>query len=284
MKAYADLATLKSDAYIGLETTDTDNDVQLRKLLEQSTIQLDKYTRRFFNTREETRFFDGVDWNIGSRGILFLPVDLLSVGTLKTDEDGDGTYENTFASTDFHLYPLNDFPKTRIELNRFGDQTHFAAGVQKGVEIVGVFGHGDGLSATPFFDSGNTTNGELDATETGVTVSATTGLAIGHTIRVESEQMYIQSISALVLTVRRGVNGTTAATHTTGQTVNIYEYPAPIFQACLIMTMRAWERKDSAYQDIVGNPELGTLIASKGIDPDVAETVKQYVKYRGLFA
>ena len=42
--------------------------------------------------------------------------------------------------------------------------------------------------------------------------------------------------------------------------------------------MRAWKRKDSAYQDVVGLGELGTVIASKGFDADAARLLTPYVK------
>ncbi len=103
-------------------------------------------------------------------------------------------------------------------------------------------------------------------------------VAAGHTIRIDSEQMYTQVVATNDLTVKRAVNGAVAATHATSTTVNIYEYPMPIVEACLITAMRAWKRKDSAYQDVVGNPETGQIITSKGIDPDVAETIKMYRK------
>ena len=76
------------------------------------------------------------------------------------------------------------------------------------------------------------------------------------------------------------MNGTTDADHNNGVVIYIYEYPQPIVQACLITAMRAWKRKDSAYQDVVGGGPLGTVIASKGIDPDVAETIRQYRVYK----
>jgi len=274
MNAYADLTTLKSSSYLNI--TGTVDDTYLRKLLEHSSRMIDREMHRFFYVRAETRYYDGA----GSK--LFLPDDLLSITTLKTD-DGSGTYENTFstatAPVDYFLYPLNDYPKIRIEINPNGDYGSFASGIQKGVEIVGKFGYGSGWDANSYYDSTTTTAEELDATETGVDVTSAAVLAIGQTILFESEQSYITGIVSNTLTVRRGVNGTTAATHATGKTIYIYEYPQPIAQACLVMAMRAWKRKDSAYQDVVGSAEIGQLIISKGLDPDVVETIKQYRKW-----
>lgn len=53
----------------------------------------------------------------------------------------------------------------------------------------------------------------LDASETGVDVDDGTDFSIGDVIKVDDEQMDVTNIAANTLTVTRGVNGTTAATH-----------------------------------------------------------------------
>ena len=99
---------------------------------------------------------------------------------------------------------------------------------------------------------------------------------VGETLRIDSEQIFVEETVTNTLTIQRGVNGTTAADHSDGATVSVYEYPADITQATLIIAMRAWKRKDSAYQDVVGAPETGQIIVSKGMDPDVKELCLPY--------
>lgn len=273
MNSYADLTTFKSDAYCNI--TSTTEDAFLRKLLEQSSRLIDWWTGRFFYCREETLYFDGSNspLQIG---------DILSITTLKTDDDEDATFENSYTEdTDYRLYPLNDFPKTEARIMSGGSYSSFASGIDKGIEIDGVFGYGDTTDATPYIDSGD----DLAAAITSTTATTTTvddgdNFAIGQTIRIDTEQLYITGIATNTLTFERGVNGTDAATHLIAATVYIYRYPQPIVQACLITAMRAWKRKDSAYQDVVGGGALGTVITSKGIDPDVAETISQYRVYK----
>ena len=271
MNSYADLTMLKSASYLNISVTT--HDVYFRRLLEQASRMIDKYCDRYFYCYSGTKYYDGAI-------IIYPKDDILSITTLKTNEDGDATFENTFTTSDYHLYPLNDLPKIRVEINPDGDYGSFASGIKKGVQIIGIFGYGDGWSATPYSNSGTTTNEALDATETDVDVVSGLALAVGQTILIESEQMYISSISSNILTVKRGINGTTATTHDTLKIIYIYEYPQPIVQACLIMVMRAWKRKDSAFQDVVSLPEYGQLGVYRGIDPDVAETIKQYRKTR----
>ena len=224
MNAYADLTTLKSEAYLNIPSTVTDFDTQLRKLLEQASRLLDKYCGRFFYCWEGARYYHGAEKK------LFLPDDVLSITSLKLDFDGDGTFEETMESADYILHPLNGLPKLWLEINPTGDYGSFARGVKKGVEITGVFGYGDGWSATPYTDSGDSVqdSGGINASATSITVSNGANFSAGQTIRIDSEQIYILAVSDNALTVKRGVNGTTAASHDQGASIYIYEYPMPI--------------------------------------------------------
>ena len=223
-----------------LGITATTDDTTIRKIAEAASRSIDAYCNRYFYTQSATRYFDGAVK-------LWLP-DLLSITTLKTDEDGNATFENTLAATDYLLYghgiedSLNTLPYTRLEISENSDYSSFASGIRKGVEIVGVWGYGDGISATPYI-SDTTTNEALDASETAVDVTSATNLSAGQVILVESEQMYISSISSTTLTVERGVNGTTAATHDTGKTISIYQYPADIRQACIDLSVALYQNR-----------------------------------------
>jgi len=280
MNSYGNLTTLKSEAYLQISAV-ASYDTQLRQLLEHASRLIDKYCDRFFYCLESStaspRYYSGASSNF------FLPDDILSITTLKTDEDGDGTFENTLVeNTDFFLYPLNTFPKIRAEINPNGSYGGFASGTKRGVEIVGVFGYGDGKSATPYYLSNDTVQDALGMTinQTTVTVTAGTNFAEGQTIRIQLEQCYITSIAANTLTIIRAINGTVAATHANAIPIYIYEYPMPIVQACLVTCMRAFKRSSSAFQDIVGSPETGQQMIYKGIDPDVRSIISQYRRVR----
>ncbi len=234
MNAYASIADIKT----ALGVTSTTDDVVMRKIVEAASRMIDIYTNRFFYVQSATKTFDGV----GSR--LWVD-DLLSINAsgLKTDEHGDLDYHTTLATTDYIVYPLNTFPKTRIEISDQSNYSSFAGGIKSGVQIAGKFGYGDGISATPYI-SDTTTNDDLTAGETDITVTAVTNLSPGQTILIESEQYFIYSISSLVLTVEPGVNGTTQATHATGKTIYIYQYPYDIWQACINMSSAIYQNRD----------------------------------------
>jgi len=74
---------------------------------------------------------------------LFVP-DLVSLSAVATDEDGDGTYENTWtADTDYLLKPFNaaevSWPYTQLIVGPRGSYA-FPVGVPKGVQLTGVWG------------------------------------------------------------------------------------------------------------------------------------------------
>ena len=236
---YASIADLKG--ILGI--TSTTDDTVMRKILEASSRSIDSYCNRTFVTQTATKYFDGAVK-------LWLP-DLLSINAsgLKTDEDGDGTFENTFATTDYILYgagledSLNTYPKTRLEISYDSDYGSFASGVKKGVEIAGIWGYGDGITATPYV-SDTTITEDLTAGEADINVTAVTNLSAGQLILIGTEQYYIYSIATLTLTVEPGVNGTTEATHSSGATIYIYQYPSDIRQACIDLSVATYQLRD----------------------------------------
>jgi len=70
------------------------------------------------------------------------------IGGFRLDEDGDGVYESTVATTDYILYPLNKSPKTFIKISPNSSYGGFAAGVKKGVQITGTWGYSTILHKT----------------------------------------------------------------------------------------------------------------------------------------
>uniref|UniRef100_A0A6M3JSQ7 Putative head-tail connector n=1 Tax=viral metagenome TaxID=1070528 RepID=A0A6M3JSQ7_9ZZZZ len=232
---YASISDLKG--ILGISST-TD-DVAMRKILESASRSIDNYTNRSFTIQSATKYFDG-------DRTLWLP-DLLSITTLKTDEDGDATFENTFATTDYIAYghgiedKLNTYPRTHLEISEDSDYGSFASGVKKGVEIDGLWGYADSIA--PYTDSGTVLDGTLTVGATAVAVLSVTPFSPGQTILVQSEQMYIESIATTVLTVVRGVNGTTAATHASALAVSIYQYPSDIRQACLDLSVALYQNR-----------------------------------------
>lgn len=260
---YASLTDIRSAlAYAATETAD---DTRLRQVLEAVSHHIDDYCRRFFGARTETRTLTATETQR-----LLLDQDLLSITTLKTDSDGDWDYDDTWTTSDYHLAPFNSFPKWEIRTKSGGSYAFSTQ--EEGVQIAGLWGYGDGDSATPYTASGATvTVGTTSGTS--VTASSGTPFSAGNTVLAGTEQMYIQSISTNTLTVVRGVNGTTAAIQA-GATAYIYRYPAPVVEAAIILASRIFRRKDSPL-GVTGAADLGTVYVGR-VDWDVERLLMPY--------
>ena len=128
-------------AQIGItEATDTTDDSMIEAKVEAISRAIDSATgTRFYrNGTDETRYYTGND------SLVFeCPDDIGSVTTLTTDEDGDRTYERTWAATDYDLTPFNAVldgkPYTALEVTPDGDYAFPT--VRKGIQVLGKFGY-----------------------------------------------------------------------------------------------------------------------------------------------
>ena len=275
--SYVSLDVLKSSGVLNI--TGSGDDGRLLALLENVSRLADRYCNRHFYVLNATRKFDG---NGATR--LFVP-DLVSVDAsgLKTDDDRDRTFETTWAATDFLLLPSNADPTTagnpqsrpyaRVEVDvDAGTKSVFVQG-RETVQIEGQWGWWRHLKR-----AAETSNAIADATTTSVTVSSRTDVEAGHTLLIDSEQLYVSSYSGNTLTVVRGVNGTTAASHSGGAAIDIYEYPGQVVEATILQAARLWKRKDAAFASATGFPDTGQTRVSSRLNLDVQMLLGQYRK------
>jgi len=136
--SYATLAEFK--AAIGIGTADTTDDTALQSVLDATDALIDNYTDRpaGFGTASQTRYYTAQDFSY------VLTDDLVSVSSLTTDDNGDGTYETTWtANTDYVFAPANNaldgWPYTSIEVSVTWPK-NFPKNVYRGVKVIGVFG------------------------------------------------------------------------------------------------------------------------------------------------
>jgi hypothetical protein len=134
--SYATLAEFKSAVGI----TDSVDDTPLQSVLDATDALIDLYTDRKqgFGTATETRYYNATEWNYA------IVDDLVSITTLSTDDNGDGTYPTTWtAGTDYNLAPgnaaLDGWPYTQIDASVTYPR-NFPRNVYRGVKVVGVFG------------------------------------------------------------------------------------------------------------------------------------------------
>jgi hypothetical protein len=137
---YAPLADVKA----ALRITDNVDDGLLEISIEAASREIDGFCERFFYSESGTRVYLPTD------GFLCHTDDIQTVTTLKTDTTGDGTFDRTFATTDFQLSPLNGISggiETPFNLitavGRFLFPVYEPKNVdarQASVQVVGTFG------------------------------------------------------------------------------------------------------------------------------------------------
>jgi len=234
---YGDLNKLKDNSLLADPAAGLTYDDELFQLLLAVSAMVDGYCNRHFYPRTATLTFAGP-----ADPELALP-DLVSLTSLESDDDDDGTFETTWASTDYELVPQNASPTehwgrpyhTLRVLSR-GTKQRFERGHSR-YRVAGVWGYRNFQE-----DSGSLLDGAIGDTDTTVTVDSGNDFAIGQTIMVESEQMLVTDVSGNDLTVRRALNGTTAASHADNTQIDILRWPAAVERATLINAARIWTR------------------------------------------
>lgn len=219
---YATLTEVKNE--LGETTTDATRDAILLAFIEDMSRNVDAVCERHFYVRNATKYIDVID---PCRVIID---DCLSLSALNGDSEGDGSFDGTTYTEgdlyDFVLWPDDSWPKMMITPSISPDNAFSCR--KRFLKAVGIWGYGDGESATPYRSTG-LTGTVADASATTLTASADASATIypGNTLLVESEQMFVSAVSTTSLTVERGVNGTTAAAHA-AKSVSVYRYPREI--------------------------------------------------------
>ena len=112
-------------------------------------------------------------------------------------------------------------------------------------------------------------------TATSVSVTSASDFGPAQAILIDSEQMYITSISGNTLTVERGVNGTTAATHSGGATAYKFDYPVLVVQACLDIAKLTFRNRDMGAGGTIGGGEA-TITTNEAEIGSVLHTLDDY--------
>lgn len=241
---YADIADLKG--YImdsGGTLLGTTNDAYYRGVLESVSALIDNRCERSafgsgFGPRTGTNKYDA---KAGSR--VRLRDDLLTATTVTLrDSTASSSTQTPVADTDYYLVngdgTYSPAPYRTLILHRQGISSQGTG--YRVTEILGSWGYQNvtlALTATASAIS--------STTALTVTISAATEFSAGQMLLIDSEQIYVQSISGTTLTVLRGRNGTTAATHGAAAAVAKYVYPAEVREVCLRLAVRRWKARDA---------------------------------------
>ena len=278
--AYADLATLKSASLLNVAVDDFDD--RLLGLLGSASRWIDGYCDRHFAARHGRLTFDGSGDSSGGDS-LAVP-DLIEVSSVSVGL-GSGR-RSEWSADDWTLYPLNAEPDepwgqpyTRIRVAA-GSTRRFVRG--PGAVIVdGVWGYNRRLVDSGWLVADMAPVGSEDTSIAAAAGNGVTPLAIsaGHTIRIDDEQLYVTSVdrgvAAATLGVERGVNGTSAAAHASGQAASLFRYPDAVAEACLLLASRWWRQRDAAPFSAVVEHQTGE---SAGVDRAVQGLLEPFLR------
>lgn len=253
---YSRLADLKAE--LQGSGSGTSNDAAMLRVLERVSRWIDEHCdRHFYSLAAQTVLLpEGRRPGHIAQDHLWLPQDIISITTLKVDEDGDATYEKTLtANTDYWAWPFNRLthePIERLDLNPESTQISEWPRAPRSIQLIGKRGYSEETA------SAGTTAEALDDSETGVDLTAGHDVGVGDTLLIDSEQMDVTAmVSTNTATVTRGVNGTTAATHLTGAAVARRRFPRPVEQAAVMQAARFIREVQTGYGGSVGNAEVG---------------------------
>lgn len=237
---YAPLDELK--ALLDIALTTTTYDATLARLLEAACREVDgpECAGRSFFVETGVRYFDAPREVVQVTSPVLLVDDLLTVTGFATDEDGSRAYATVWTEgTDYDLEPHNEWPKTAVQIGPWSTKTW--PGYARGIRITGTWGYGDGAGPSPWSAAGITAT---VATTAGTTLTLSAGGVVkaGHTILVDTEQMFVRSVTesgTVTAVVERGVNGTTAASQN-AKVVSLARYPSDVVRAALYLACEAW--------------------------------------------
>jgi hypothetical protein len=256
--------------------TDWDTDeAPIVRVLGSASRRIDTYIGRSFGIRTETHIYDlgkgslrddqlfrGYGsgegdfpdyWssNLSGAGVVMF-ADWLATATTVTAYGQTARTSSTVLTegigNDFLLEPYNRSPKTLLKLEE--DTTDSLFGGQQTLTILGEWGwQTDKISLSTVDAIGSTS-------ATAVSVASGSGTYVGDTIVVDTEQLYVSAVSGNNLTVIRGVNGTTAATHSGGAAYSKWKYPDDVTQAALDIARTYWRSRDAGLTTVIGSGEM----------------------------
>ena len=262
----------------------------IRRILEAASRRIDDYCGGgTFGPLTETRYYDigsgslrdspqyqtvaitdDIKTSMSTPGVVPLDGWIVSPTTVTAYGATDRATSETLTegyNADFWLMPYNSAPKTILKLNE--DTTKGLDAGQQTLSILGSWGYtSDTVSVTTSDLIGSTT-------ATSISVTSAADLGPAQTILIDTEQLYVTAISGNTLTVERGVNGSTADSHSGGASLYRYDYPELVVQACLDLSKIVFRDRDLGAATTIGSGEAAISGAAGEIN-SILMTLDQY--------
>lgn len=233
---------------LGLSATDTADNARLLAALQAASAQIEQSAGRRFTPRIAT-----LEHDLNPRHLdeLLLKDDLLQ---LESITNGDGS---SIDPLDVVTLPESalDGPISVLRLTG-GQYFTWNETPLRAVAISGIWGWHDRWSRAWRSSADTVQNNPLNSTSSTITVSDADGadsyaiaprFQAGHLLRIEDEYLRVLTVNAStnVLTVLRGVNGTTAAAHNQGTAIDIFQPALEVEMLCLRWALWLYKEPDN---------------------------------------
>ena len=256
-------------------TVDSGEDAMIEGLIETASRRVEILTGHLFYPRIETYYYD-----VPLSRILLFGDDLLEIITLT---NGDG---NTIASTEYKFIPANIYPKSALILTDISStfwQTGTNSSSQQVISLQAYWGYREKYSMRGWKSAG--TLGAAMTTTTGLTYTMTAGHTLepggGQIVKIDNELMQSASSAATSLVVvARGDNGSTAATHTNGTAVYVWQHQADINELAIEVTNMMYKSRHGQNAESVSTITAGGVVVTPRSLPIWAQEVIARYKRR----
>ncbi len=221
-------------AHRRMAVDETGDDELLKRLIAAASAEFAREVGRVCAPYYRVRSFDALN-----PYALNLDEDLLELVTLT---NGDGS---SISAGNVSLRPINVYPKWRIALKPSAGVTYtYNSDPQGAISVEGWWGY------VPHYDSAWRDSGSIvpiGGMTSGtvlITLGATTAFEIGQSIRVDDEIMRVTGRDVTTITLARAQRGTTAASHSTGAAISVFDVLPDIQHAVTEMVAYAYKSLD----------------------------------------
>lgn len=282
---YASLADIRAGMPDGIRATTTKYDALTLRLASEVSRAIDGWCNRTFYPQLATRYFNG-----SATSDLLVP-DLITITSVAYSEDDGETY-TTLLSTDYLATVCGDVNSKKsydlLRVSALSDTLSTWPAGERSIRVVGVWAYADDRD-TAWESSGDTSeDNPLSSSATTMTVNDADAedaygippiFSPGQLLRLESEYVEVGlriDSSANTLSIVRGRNGTTAASHTQNTAIDIWRAPEPIRRACVIQVNRQMERGLQGFGDVRATDEIGAITYTRQWDPEAIALMSPY--------
>lgn len=263
-------------AHRRLAADETSDDALLLTLIAAASAEFTREIGRVCVPFYATYHFDAPTLNPFA---LDLNADLLEVVALT---NGDGTL---IPPEHVSLRPINAYPKWRIALKPGAGITYtFNGDPYEAISVAGWWGY------VPHYDTawratGSTVPvGGMTAGALMLTLGTTGAFEIGHYLRVDDEIMRVTARDSTTITLARGEQGTTAASHSAGVPISVFDVLPDVQNAVTEMVAYAYKALDRVGAPSGGRVTVydGSTVTVDDLDPLVRRAIADHRRHAVL--